>query len=57
MLLLFSTMVYARSYWDQSNESTKQVIDHSQWQLLLDHYLIAGVDATAVNYFNYKIRN
>lgn len=54
MLILFSTMAYARSYWDQSNESTKQVIDHGQWQLLLDRYLIVGVDATAVNYFNYK---
>jgi hypothetical protein len=54
MLLSFSTIVGARSYWDQSDESTKQVIDHSQWQLILDHYLIIGVDVTAVNYFNYK---
>jgi hypothetical protein len=54
MLLSFSTTVDARSYWDKSNESTKQIIDHSQWQLLLDHYLIVGVDVTAVNFFNYK---
>jgi hypothetical protein len=54
MLLSFNTTVDARSYWDQSDESTQQVIDHGQWQLILDHYLIVGVDVTAVNFFNYK---
>ncbi|WP_422450848.1 MULTISPECIES: DUF547 domain-containing protein [unclassified Endozoicomonas] len=46
LLLLFSIAVQAVpspdlwSYWDKADQSSEQVVDHSQWQNFLDRYVI-----------------
>ncbi|PKH07233.1 Ser/Thr protein kinase [Moritella sp. Urea-trap-13] len=42
------------SYWDKSNLSMVQDVDHSQWQHILNSYLIVGEDSTAMTLFNYQ---
>ena len=44
----------ATSYWNKSDESRIEDIDHSQWQYILNHYLIMGEHSSAINLFNYK---
>ncbi|WP_255554981.1 DUF547 domain-containing protein [Moritella sp. 24] len=42
------------SYWDKSNESMLQDVDHSQWQYILTRYLITSKNNTQINLFNYQ---
>lgn len=49
-----SAIAATTSYWNKSNESMTQDIDHSQWQYTLNRYLIMGEDNIAINLFNYK---
>ncbi len=37
-------------YWNQSNETNSQVIDHSEWQRVLDHNLIQQGSNTLFDY-------
>ncbi|WP_256597665.1 DUF547 domain-containing protein [Moritella viscosa] len=49
-----NVMATTTVYWDKSNEVTSQDIDHSQWQYILNRYLIVDKDNIAINLFNYK---
>ena len=49
-----NVMATTTVYWDKSNEVTSQDIDHSQWQYILNRYLIVGKNKTEINWFNYK---
>ncbi|GAA3929838.1 DUF547 domain-containing protein [Litoribacillus peritrichatus] len=40
-------------FWSQSDETNSATIDHSQWQTVLDRYLITD-DPSNVNLFNYQ---
>ena len=53
---LYSNSVIAAttSYWNKSNESMAADIDHSQWQYILNRYLIMGENNVAINLFNYS---
>ncbi|QUM87236.1 DUF547 domain-containing protein [Moritella sp. 28] len=60
LIILFSgfysinVMATTTVYWNKSNEITSQDIDHSQWQYILNRYLIVDKDKNAINLFNYK---
>ncbi|WP_249185303.1 DUF547 domain-containing protein [Moritella sp. 5] len=60
LIILFSgfysinVMATTTVYWNKSNEVTSQDIDHSQWQYILNRYLIVDKDKNAINLFNYK---
>lgn len=49
-----SLVAATTSYWNSSNETMVEDIDHSQWQYILDQYLITGKNSTAINLFNYQ---
>ncbi|MDX2319019.1 MAG: DUF547 domain-containing protein [Moritella sp.] len=49
-----STVAATTSYWQTSNESMSEDINHNQWQYILNRYLIVGENDTAINFFNYK---
>jgi len=49
-----SSIAAITSYWNKSNESMAQGIDHSQWQYTLDRYLIMAETGTEINTFNYR---
>ena len=40
-------------FWDKHDESNTQTIDHSQWQTLLDKYLMT-TDSSGINLVKYK---
>jgi hypothetical protein len=42
------------SYWDKRGPAIAQDVDHSQWQHILNRYLIVGEGSTAINLFNYQ---
>ncbi|QFI37854.1 DUF547 domain-containing protein [Moritella marina ATCC 15381] len=52
----YSVMSVAKplSYWDKSVPSMAQDVDHSQWQQILNRYLVVAGDETAINLFNYQ---
>ncbi|KXO12594.1 putative protein DUF547 [Moritella sp. JT01] len=49
-----NVMATTTAYWNKSNEATSQDIDHSQWQYVLNRYLIVDKNKNAINLFNYK---
>lgn len=52
--LSLNALADSRSYWDKSNESSTQTINHDQWQSILNNYLIAAKNNNEINLFNYK---
>ncbi len=42
----------ADPYWTQADNASKTVIDHGQWQQVLDDYLV--VDSSGINLFDYE---
>lgn len=60
LIILFSSFysmyvdAKTTSYWDKSNPTATQDIDHSQWQYILNRYLILAQDKSDINRFNYQ---
>ena len=58
ILVFWSNLLYAApeakmiSFWDTSQETSHNIIDHKDWQTLLDHYL-DGQHVSGINRFNY----
>ena len=42
--ILLSAPLHAKklSYWQQSDNDSRQIVDHSQWQVLLNKYIISS---------------
>jgi len=56
MLLATSSLSYGqdmRSIWDKSDSSNSAIIDHSDWQIILDTYLITD-DPSDIHLFDYS---
>lgn len=55
LLLLISVPALATNtqFWNQSNNRNPQSIDHKQWQMTLDHYLITN-HPSGIYRFNYS---
>jgi len=56
MLLKPASNAVANSFWDVSVSSNTQDIDHSDWQKLLNRYLVSD-HVSGVNRFDYQIVN
>lgn len=53
MVMSFTLKADVTSYWNHSNEQSTTSVDHSQWQEMLNQYLVTDTPSK-VHLFNYK---